>query len=226
MFNDIVNSATELLSAIRLSFKLDSARLLEVSLQVNYSEIVILSGPSGSGKTTLLRTLARMHPRIEGIMKLEGKNCMEIPPVKWRRNISYLSQYPAMLPGTVYDNLFYPCTLAVSRTSDFNKQLAIDLMQELGIPGEFMLKDAAVLSGGEQARIALIRTLLAEPKIILADEITAPLDDKNAYAVVNLLNRWVKGCGLSVIVVAHSPERWEKVIDREYNIAEMTEGTE
>ena len=222
---EINSELTPLLSTEKLRFKLDYTRTVEATFQVHCGTIVKLSGPSGAGKTTLLRALARLHPRLSGEILLDGVKCETIPPPQWRRAVSYLSQKPVMLPGSVRDNLRFPCILKVSRACKFDEESAVELMKRLKIPSDFIERDAALLSGGEQSRIALIRTLLAGSRVILADEITAPLDDECASSVVNLLVELVKESGLSVLLVAHQPKRWEQAIDREISVSEMVERT-
>ena len=132
-----------------------------------------LVGPSGSGKSTLLRVCARMLARR--------------PRTAPRRRVCLVPQQPALVGGTVRDNLLLPWTLSVNAGSappadgDLERLLeAADLHDvELG-------RNAAQLSGGQAARVALLRAFATRPRVLLLDEVDAALDDESARAVGRL----------------------------------------
>ena len=143
-----------------------------------------LVGPSGSGKSTLLRVCARTLARDGGELFLDGAPSSSFEPVQWRRRVCLVPQQPALVGGTVRDNLLLPWTLSVNAGSappadgDLERLLeAADLHDvELG-------RNAAQLSGGQAARVALLRAFATRPRVLLLDEVDAALDDESARAV-------------------------------------------
>lgn len=169
--------------------------------------ILNVSGPSGSGKTTLLRILARLRPSEGGTVWLKETSWKDFPPVKWRRRVHYLAQKPALFDGTVKDNLIKPFELAaVKQEVEPDINYAMELMERLFLPGELLGQDARTLSGGEASRIALVRSLLLKPEVLLLDEPLAALDRKTSDAAVDVIDSWRKSERRGVIMVSHVGE--------------------
>jgi putative ABC transport system ATP-binding protein len=128
--------------------------------------------------------------------------------------VAYLAQHPVMLEGTVRDNLdagFATGTadLAADKMGQERQQEARRLLGALLIePDEVLGQEARTLSGGEAARIALVRALLIQPAVLLADEPTASLDPDGASALVKVLTGWI-GRGGALVLVAHDSAPWE-----------------
>lgn len=170
--------------------------------------ILNVCGPSGSGKTTLLRILARLRGPDEGQVFLRGKGWHDFTPSRWRRTVHYLAQKPVIFDGTVLANLKRPFELAAV-TSDlkFNPEKALELMKRLLLPPELINQDARTLSGGESSRLALVRTILVEPDVLLLDEPIAALDPRAASAVLRLIAEWPREVGgRGVVLVSHIGE--------------------
>jgi putative ABC transport system ATP-binding protein len=164
-------------------------RILDaIALALNASEIVDLTGPSGSGKSTLLRALARLLPEATGQLRLDGVSAEEIHPTQWRAQVALLGQKPAILPGTIRENLLAPWKLKirVSESIPGEDQLREHLHQ-IGLEDIALERDSARLSVGQQARIAFCRVLLTSPKVLLLDEPDAALDDATSAAMSSLL---------------------------------------
>lgn len=180
--------------------------LLKESGAVAAGGILALKGPSGAGKSTLLRLLARLIAPRSGDVYLEGVQWREIPVGVWRRRVHYVSQKPVMFVGTVEDNLRLPFTLeSTGGKIPFSGSAAEELMDELELPRSLLTQNAQTLSGGEGARIALIRALLVSPAVMLLDEPTAYLDERSRMAVVGLMARWVREQPKrAMIVVSHN----------------------
>jgi len=175
---------------------------------VEPGSILAVTGASGSGKTTLLRMLARLTKPDSGEIIYRGNTCYSIPPAEWRRRVHYVSQKPIVFDGTLEENFRLPFTInAVKSKKDFSLQTARQYMQELQLPLNTLDQEARTMSGGEIARVALIRALLIEPEVLLLDEPTAYLDPESAISVLRLLNKWVKGDSeRAVIIVSHKKE--------------------
>jgi len=202
---------------------MDGRRRLKADLALPAGQALRLGGKSGGGKTTLLKAMALLIPRLSGDIFLLGKESKEYPPYRWRRQVSYLAQKPTMIPGTVEDNLRVPFSLKVSGKDGFLCEHCGALLETIGLDQDTLHRDAAVISGGEASRVAVLRAILAEPKVILADEITAPLDEENALKVIAALKEWLKGGDRALLFVAHQEQVWnglaagEVMVDRFLN---------
>lgn len=179
--------------------------------------IVHILGTSGQGKSTLLRILGLLTSADEGTIKLHGIPSDRWAPEKWRMTASYVSQHPVMLPGSVEDNL-----LAASRLHQtaFERDFARTLLDRVGLEELSWSKPAEQLSGGEKQRLALVRTLLLRPKILLLDEVTASLDIHSQHAVEDLLQDIHRDQEVTLIWVTHQLEQARTVSKRIWFFAE------
>ncbi len=165
-----------------------------------------LAGASGAGKSTLLWTLARLHPLVAGTLRLNGKLHTNISVARWRAEIALLPQKPVIMQGSVADNLLYPLrTFRIQKERHKSLPVAEELQKELnalGLNDIPLEREAGSLSGGQQARLALIRLLLTKPQVILADEPTAGLDDGATDLVFNRLHRFCEEGG-AIVFTSH-----------------------
>lgn len=182
-----------------------------ISATVKRSERIALIGKSGQGKSTLLRTLARFHTPDEGDMAWERTSFRHVDPRHWRKLICYLAQHPVMLPGSVEDNLR---TVSRLHGSAYDEALAQRLLQAAGLDELNPRASAGDLSGGEKQRVALIRSLLLRPSVLLLDEVTASLDAISTRAVERLLQQWHEQEGTTLIWVTHAVEQAKRACDR------------
>lgn len=153
-------------------------------------ERAVLTGPSGSGKSVFLRALALLDPLDGGAVQWNGHAVPRTAIPRFRRHVAYLRQRPALLDGTVEDNLRYPYSLAVYRDSRFDAARAQALFDAAGRGADFLARPAAELSGGETQIVALVRVLQLDPDVLLLDEPTASLDPDSARAVEALVDAW------------------------------------
>jgi putative ABC transport system ATP-binding protein len=199
-------------------------RTAEVSLSVAGGEALQVAGPSGSGKTTLLKILARLRAPEAGGLRLDGCDAAEIEPRTWRRRVAYLAQRPVAFPGTVEDNLRLPFGLRIARDAPYDPERTAGLLDRFGLPpGRFLGQDAMTLSVGELQRMSLVRTLLASPEVLLADEPTASVDAETARGLTEHLRGWAADGGALVLVI-HDESLWggfdRRRLDLEEHLAE------
>ncbi|MFG1955188.1 ABC transporter ATP-binding protein [Micromonospora sp. NPDC048830] len=184
--------------------------LQAVDLTVDAAECVAVLGPSGSGKTTLLRSLAGLHPVTAGHAELAGTR---LPwPVRHRPSallqaVQYVGQHPAdtLNPAhRIATAVGRP--LRTFRTTDRAGRLATvnALLTRVGLDPAVARRRPAGLSGGQRQRVALARALAAQPRLLLADEITAALDPASTTTVLDLLGE-MRHDGLAVLIATHDP---------------------
>lgn len=165
--------------------------LQPATLAVHAGDRIALTGPSGSGKSVLLRALALLDPHDGGQVTWHGQAISGRAVPAYRCHVAYVRQRPALLPGTVEENLRVPYQLHVRRHSaGLDRDTAIALLARAERDAGFLDKNAADLSGGEAQIAALVRTLQTEPTVLLLDEPTAALDPASASAVEALLQHW------------------------------------
>ena len=183
--------------------------LRDVNETIAPGEIVVLLGRSGSGKSTLLNLISGIDKPSSGEI-WAGDTCLTALDEQQftlfrRRRIGFIFQFFNLIPTlTVMENLLLPLELN-GQTGAGPTARACHLLAEVG------LADRAEsfpdhLSGGEQQRVAVVRALIHEPAIILADEPTGNLDDENGRHVVELLDRLVRQHGATMIMATHSRE--------------------
>jgi putative ABC transport system ATP-binding protein len=173
------------------------------SLALARGEVLDVSGPSGAGKTTLLRSLARMLPGVTGELALDGTPASAIDPHLWRTRVALLPQQAVIFSGSVRDNLLAPWSLKVRHgqhaPADDVLRSALDAV---GLAEVALDRDAARLSVGQAARVALVRVGLTRPDVLLLDEPDANLDEESAAQVAALTVRFAEGGG-GVVRVRH-----------------------
>jgi putative ABC transport system ATP-binding protein len=175
-----------------------------IGLRLAPGELVALEGPSGSGKSTLLWALARFLPVSGGVLRLNGTDAGATDVRAWRRAVSLVLQTPSLVPGTVGENVRLPWTLSVRAGEDGapdDARLRREL-DGLGLDEIALDRDAGELSVGQAARVALLRSLLAGPEVLLLDEPDASLDDEAAERVRARLERFTAEGG-AILVVRH-----------------------
>lgn len=174
-----------------------------VDLTLAGGTLVDVVGPSGAGKTTLLLALARLLPGVEGTLALDGRPASAIDPRTWRVRVAYLPQRSALLPGTVGHNLTLPWRLKVRAEAKPPTSEALRAaLDRVRLADVALDRDVARLSEGQSARIALLRTVLTHPRVLLLDEPDAALDEESAEQV-GLLTREFVDAGGAVVRVRH-----------------------
>jgi putative ABC transport system ATP-binding protein len=156
-----------------------------------------LVGPSGSGKSTVLRLLDRLADPDSGVVRYDGRDVRERDPLALRREVCLVPQLPALLPGTVADNVAFAADLA-GLTPDLDS-----LLGHAGLDPSFATRDVSKLSVGEQQRAMLARALALEPRVLLLDEPTSSLDEASRDAVERTIARLAGEVDISIVLVTH-----------------------
>jgi lipoprotein-releasing system ATP-binding protein len=188
--------------------------LQDANLEIYENEIVALVGESGSGKTTFLQILGLLDNEYSGEVIINNQNYSSATDYQRtlcrRRNIGFIYQSHNLLSEfSAIENIALPLLLNNSSYSQAQKN-AIRLMQELGIDHRKKHMHTQ-LSGGEQQRVAIARSLIHDPLLILADEPTGNLDPNNASIVFDLFINFVKKYKTSALVVTHNLELAKKM---------------
>lgn len=181
--------------------------LKNVSIRINKGEFVGIVGDSGSGKTTLLNLIGGMDCVSSGLITVAGDVISDYDDKQrtiYRRNhVGFIFQdYNLINELTVYENIILPFQLK-------KKECKEELIDKFLVKLKLEKKKNAFpmqLSGGEQQRAAILRALLSEPDIILADEPTGNLDSKNTQMVVGLLRYFSEHMGKTILFITHNME--------------------
>lgn len=181
-----------------------------IDLELKPGEFTALIGPSGSGKSTLLNILGALERPTEGQVIIDefSLNDLDDDGLAFFRNqtIGFIFQFHFLLPQfTVLENVLIPHLIYAGRA---DKQIEERARQFLGMVGVGHLQDsyANAISGGEQQRVAIARSLINHPRLILADEPTGNLDSYNSDKVFGLLREINREVGTSFIMVTHNQE--------------------
>lgn len=187
-----------------------------VNLELKKGQAISILGPSGSGKSTLMNIIGALDKPDQGEVIFNGQslgNMTEKELTSFRnREIGFVFQMHHLLPQcTVLENILIP--VVPVKDVDFKRsriKVGEDLLKTVGL-WELKGQKPGVLSGGECQRVALIRALINQPKLILADEPTGSLDEENALSMISLLLDLNKQFETSLIVVTHAQQIGERM---------------
>jgi putative ABC transport system ATP-binding protein len=200
-----------LLELNNISFANEGKTILEnISLNIEQNDFISIVGASGSGKSTLLKLCSNLISPTNGSIFYKGKNFNDYSPMELRKNITYCFQTPYLFGNTVMDNINFPFYI---RNIKFDSKKVSDLFSLFHMTTDYLDKDVRNLSGGEKQRIALIRSLIFYPQILLLDEITSALDVNNTKIVENVIDSLNKE-GITVLWVTHNLEQSMKYANK------------
>jgi putative ABC transport system ATP-binding protein len=195
--------------------------LFDNNLDVARGEIVIMTGPSGSGKTTLLTLIGTLRTAQEGSLKLFGQELLDAAPdrlIDLRRQLGFIFQAHNLFESlTALQNVKMGLEL-FSLDGAANAARGSEMLVRLGL-GQRIHYKPGKLSGGQKQRVAIARGLAHKPKLILADEPTAALDEASGREVVTLFQELVKNEHCTIIMVTHD-NRILDVADRIVNLVD------
>jgi putative ABC transport system ATP-binding protein len=185
-----------------------------VSLRIAENQVTVLKGPSGSGKTTLLSILGCMSRPTAGRVHLNDREITSLPErfltdIR-RKTFGFIFQQPNLIKGiSVLENVMLPA-YPLGEHRSLLKMKAQAGLEELNIGNKAHSK-VEWLSGGEAQRASIVRALINNPSIIIADEPTASLDSKLSYRFMEIIEKF-KAEGKTVIITSHDPLVYEASI--------------
>jgi lipoprotein-releasing system ATP-binding protein len=181
--------------------------LTNLSLIVGGGEIVTIMGQSGAGKSTLLNILGTLDSPDTGLLKINGHNVEKLNEKELcalrNKELGFVFQFHHLLPEfTALENILMPNWIS---SKDPVLPRALDLLTKVGLMER---KDhyPSQLSGGERSRVAVLRAMINQPALILADEPTGNLDVKNAGKLIDLFIEINKDFGHSIVLTTHNPD--------------------
>ena len=180
-----------------------------LNLEVLAGETVALMAPSGAGKTTLLQIAGLLDRPDSGLVHIGSEKASDLPDAgrsRLRSNyIGFIFQSHRLLPEfTAEENVVLPQRILGKDKSEA-KIKARELLVKMGLKDR-MAHHPSALSGGEQQRVAIARSLANQPRLILADEPTGNLDGDTAWQVADILIQEAKESGLGVLIATHNPD--------------------
>lgn len=194
----------KILELVGVSKVFGSASILkDVNLSVAAGEFVSIRGKSGAGKTNLFKIMGLLASPSGGCVRLFGTNVESLKDKEkadLRLNrLGLVFQFFNLLPSlTVLENIELPMALAGLKRSD-RRERGFELLRYFGLEG-LAERSPEDLSGGEKQRVAVIRALVNEPAVLLADEPTSSLDDENSALLIDLLGKICRERGLAVVM--------------------------
>ena len=195
-----------------------------LNLNINKNSITSIIGPSGCGKSTLLNILGLLDSSYSGDYILNNQNINKMGNSNLsrvrNRNIGFIHQFFYLIPElSVLENIKLPALINNSNDFLITKN-AIKLLDVLEISEKKNMKPN-LLSGGEQQRVAIARSLINTPELILADEMTGNLDESTSDEIILFFLNFVKKNNLSLIYVTHNP-RYADMADFQYELKNKT----
>ena len=190
--------------------EIDLPVLKGVSLNVKHGELVALMGASGSGKSTLMNILGCLDHPTSGEYWLDGREISGLTAKEQarlrNRMVGFVFQNYNLLPRTTaLENVLMPLTYTKENLSEHQmRQRATELLQKVGL-GDRTDHQPSQLSGGEQQRVAIARSLVNRPRVLFADEPTGNLDSRTSEEILQMFQQLNSVEGITLILVTHDP---------------------
>lgn len=185
-----------------------------VSFEIKSGEFVAIMGRSGSGKSTLLHQLGLLDAPTNGKIFIDGIDILGLPDAEKTmfrlQSLGYVFQEYALIAElTALENVYLP---ALALEGNHDREHAEEMLKMVGL-GDRLEHYPNELSGGEQQRAAIARSLINKPKILFADEPTANLDSASSRTILELFRKLNRELGQTIVMVTHEPED-EKYVDK------------
>ena len=177
-----------------------------IDLEIKKGEFISIMGPSGSGKSTLLNMIGALDRAEEGTIKVAGIDLMKTRDLSEFRSqeIGFVFQMLNLVPNlSVLENVEIPMYETRVKSEEMRRR-ALELLEAVGLKDKAD-KNTTKLSGGESQRVAISRSLVNHPSIILADEPTGALDSKTGDVILNLLKSLHSKEQVTLVMVTHEP---------------------
>jgi lipoprotein-releasing system ATP-binding protein len=201
------NQITLKINQVTKSFPgLDQPVLSDVNLTVKTAEKIAITGVSGSGKSTLLHLMAGLERPDSGQIRILDKDLANLKSDELcalrNNSLGFIYQFHHLMPDfTALENMMMPLTIRGRLAKEHNSQLLL-IIKKLGLENRINHYPHE-LSGGERQRVSIARAIITSPNIILADEPTGNLDNKNANKVFDIFLELAEEVGTSIILVTH-----------------------
>ena len=223
-----INKDNVILSIQNASYQYSDATsneyaIKDINFEFEKGKIYAIRGRSGSGKTTLLSLISGLERCTEGKIIFDGKDLKNINLDTYRNSeIGIVFQSYNLLPYmTASENIILSMD-ASGRKIENKKQKAIELMESVGLKESYADRRVLRLSGGEQQRVAIARSLSYNPKMIVADEPTGNLDKQTESEILDIFKKLAHEEGKCVIIVTHSPNVCD-IVDQVYDLKKVKE---
>ena len=175
----------------------------EVRFSLRAGELLAILGPNGVGKTTLLKCINAIHRPRAGSIMLDGRDLLRMTPGRIARDVGYVAQRTEAARLTVFDAVLMGRTPHIRwKVSEGDLRMVDAVLDSLGLKA-LALRHIDRLSGGELQKVAVARTLVQEPRLLLLDEPTSSLDLKNQVAIMGLVRRVVDEHGIAAAMTMH-----------------------
>lgn len=200
----------------------DFHALKNINIEIPERKVTAFIGPSGCGKSTFLKTLNRMNDLVEGC-RIEGEYkigdvdiyAKDTDTNVLRKNVGMVFQKPNPFPMSIYDNIaFAPRTFGIKKKSELD-DIVEQSLRRASIWDEVkdrLKKSALGMSGGQQQRLCIARSLAADPQILLMDEPTSALDPISTGKIEELMDELKKD--LSIVIVTHNMQQAARIADK------------
>ena len=189
-----------------LSFGYEDTIKTNINFKIDEGDFCLFTGPSGSGKTALIMTIIGLLNKKSGIVEWGGHNLENIKLKKFRQKIFYCGTDPFLIEGSVLDNLLYG-----THNNELKKQEIINILkickcEFLKINNEYNLdflleNEGSGLSAGQKQRLSLARAIINNPQILILDEATVNIDEKNEYSILSKIREVRPRC--MILAVSH-----------------------
>ena len=212
MSSDDEATSTDCIFSLKsIDFAINGKKILsDITIDLEPGVITGIIGPSGAGKSTFLSLLNKLFSPTSGEIYFQGKELADYPSRELRKLVGMVQQHPYLFAGTVRYNLEYGPKIWKIDYSDAD---LLELMAKVALPAEFLDREIDGLSGGEQQRVSLARSLANQPCVLLLDEPTSALDIVSSEIIEETIKQLAQE-GMKIIIVTHSLQQTRELTEQ------------